>query len=234
VLHPDFRLFSQIRKGAPLHDEWHAAFASGRFRQRQGRAKVEVAARLAAARGMASAARVQHAHDKTLAAAASLLGGCSGGRGVEFGFSGGGGLGGGGATAQEPFLTGKKEPACRPVNTQTAANNPKRSGSSRTRSSEPDEQAASYRHNHGPHADDEDDDEDSKVDPAFALILLGGGGRVHGASSAAAPPPPTVVGKRRRESEEACGPEAGNGGNQVELSECSQMELKNFFLAFNR
>jgi len=33
-----FRLFSQIRKGAPLHDEWHDAFETGRFQQRQGRA----------------------------------------------------------------------------------------------------------------------------------------------------------------------------------------------------
>ena len=32
------RLFSQIRKGAPLHEEWHEAFACGRFHQRQGRA----------------------------------------------------------------------------------------------------------------------------------------------------------------------------------------------------
>ena len=32
------RLYSQIRKGAPLHNEWRDAFADGRFHQRQGRA----------------------------------------------------------------------------------------------------------------------------------------------------------------------------------------------------
>ena len=32
------RLYSQIRKGAPLHLEWRAAFATNAFRQRQGRA----------------------------------------------------------------------------------------------------------------------------------------------------------------------------------------------------
>jgi hypothetical protein len=41
-----FRLFSQIRKRAPLHDEWHEAFATGRFHQRQGRATLEAAAPL--------------------------------------------------------------------------------------------------------------------------------------------------------------------------------------------
>jgi len=36
-----YRLYSQIRKGAPLHDEWRDAFAQGRFHQRQGRATLK-------------------------------------------------------------------------------------------------------------------------------------------------------------------------------------------------
>ena len=31
------KIFSQIRKGAPLHNEWKAAFATGKFFQRNGR-----------------------------------------------------------------------------------------------------------------------------------------------------------------------------------------------------
>lgn len=38
ALHLAKRLYSQIRKGAPLHNEWRDAFAEGRFHQRQGRA----------------------------------------------------------------------------------------------------------------------------------------------------------------------------------------------------
>ena len=39
-INPDLAkgLMSQIRKGATLHDEWHAAFASHRFLQKEGRA----------------------------------------------------------------------------------------------------------------------------------------------------------------------------------------------------
>ena len=33
------RLYSQIRKGAPLHEEWAAAFACGKFFQNTGRGK---------------------------------------------------------------------------------------------------------------------------------------------------------------------------------------------------
>ena len=33
-------MYSQIRKGAPLHVEWHQAFADERFHQRQGRASL--------------------------------------------------------------------------------------------------------------------------------------------------------------------------------------------------
>jgi len=33
------RLYSQIRKGAPLHRDWHQAFAEGRFKQVTGKQK---------------------------------------------------------------------------------------------------------------------------------------------------------------------------------------------------
>jgi hypothetical protein len=59
------RLFSQIRQGAPLHDEWKRAFDDGRFVQRLGRtARSATGGRGATGRGKAQAPKGDEAKTK--------------------------------------------------------------------------------------------------------------------------------------------------------------------------
>jgi len=198
-LPPAASLFSQIRKGAPLHDEWRDAFTSGRFHQRQGRAALKLPYESDA---LASGQRHNgsgSSHGSNASGSSSGESNSSNGNGRGGGGGGGSGVGIGSEHAQEASTaaapktkkSGRRNttnPASKPskTNSGNSSANAYSCGASfsskrnrfehETVSGGP---TAAYAYAYGAHREGDDEgeetnDEDSKIDPAFALMLLGG------------------------------------------------------------